>query len=100
MADEMKMTELNAESLEQVTGGVIRYINTGGSSKSQVRSSPTQGEDNRQDSLANGTQVDTIDDSLWWDDVSGRHYVQISYTNKKGQHRVGWVASSHVGLPR
>jgi len=100
MANDNKMTELSMESLEQVTGGVTRYINTGSSSKAQIRSSPTMIDTNRQDSLTNGTVVDTIDDSLVWDDVSNRHFVQISYVNKNGQQRVGWVASSIVGLPR
>ena len=98
--EDNKTRELSLDMMEQVTGGVIRYINTGSSSKAQIRSTPTQGENNRMDSLENGTQVDTIDDSLVWDEVSGRHYVKISYKNKKGVQKVGWVASSIVGMQR
>lgn len=92
--------ELTQDMLEDITGGTLRTINTGGGSKAQIRTSPTTGADNRLSSLANGTQVETISDDLIWDDVSQRHFVMISFVNKKGKRMTGYVASSLVGLPR
>ncbi len=98
---EIEKKELSMEELDQVSGGVIRKVNTGTNDKAQVRSSPTTGGPyNRMDSLVNGTEVDTVDDTLVWDPVSCRHFVEISYTNSKGVEKTGWIASSLVGLPR
>lgn len=92
--------ELTQDMLEDVTGGTRRTIRTGSNSKAQIRTSPTTGEDNRLSSLANGTQVETVSDELIWDEASQRHFVRISFINKKGKRVYGYVASSLVGLPR
>lgn len=97
MAD---MRELNLEQMEMATGGVLRQVNTGCSDKAQVRSSPTTGERNRQDSLVNGTMVDTVDDTLHFDDVSGRNFVKIRYTDKYNNQKEGWIAASMIGMKR
>jgi len=96
----MKRTmEMSADELAGVTGGSLRYINTGMDSKAQIRSAPSTAA-GRQDTLTNGTPVDTISErNLVYDEVSGRHFVQISY-EKNGVTKYGWIASSLVGLRR
>ena len=55
---------ISEDALEQVTGGVLRTVNTGTSDKAVVRSGPSTGK--RQiASLANGVQVDTIGDPVY-----------------------------------
>ena len=80
MAD---MRELNLEQMEMATGGVLRQVNTGCSDKAQVRSSPTTGERNRH-----------------FDDVSGRNFVKIRYTDKYNKEKEGWIAASMIGMKR
>ena len=66
MAD---MRELNLEQMEMATGDPAAGERAG-STTSAGRSSPAAGERNRQDSLVNGTMVDTVDDNLHFDDIS------------------------------
>ena len=99
MEDNNMMRELNPEDLEQVSGGVIRTINTGTTDKAVIRNGPGKGY-GQATSLINGTKVDTINDELVWDDVSGRHFVQVWYTDQRGQRQTGWIASSIVGMRR
>ena len=94
------MKELSMEAMEQVTGGVVRTVNTGidglnaaircgaGKSFKQIASLP------------NGTKVDTVTDKVVYDADSGRNFVEITFTDKSGKSRNGWVAASIVGLPR
>ena len=93
MDNEMK--ELDLEALDKVSGGVLRTVNT---------DIPTVGADMRAQSkkrsalighIPNGTQVDTVTDELHWDPDTKRHYVQISYNGK-----IGWIASSELGMKR
>ncbi len=93
----MEKRELTMEELDEVAGGV--KINTGTSDKAQVRTSPTMEGKNRLCSLANGTEVTIIGDPVL-DSYSGRHFVEISFTNSKGVLTTGYVAASIVGLPR
>ena len=58
--DEKKMVELDDSLMDEVSGGIRRPIKTGTNDKAQVRSSPTTAAHNRQDSLVNGTIVDTF----------------------------------------
>ncbi len=93
--------ELNMKETEQVTGGVLRTVNTNTTDNAAVRSAPTQGQANQIASLPNGTVVDTIDENdPVYDTVSGRNYVQISFTDRNGNTRTGWIAASIVGLRR
>lgn len=95
------MQELNMEQMEQINGGVKRVVNTGTSDKAAVRRTPTRGESNQIAALVNGTVVDTIDETNpVYDSYSGRHFVQITFTNSKGKTETGWIAASIVGLPR
>ena len=45
--------------------------------------------------VPNGTVVDTVSDVLVYDEESGRHFVQVRVNGK-----VGWIASSIVGMKR
>jgi len=94
------MVELNMEDLAQVAGGVNRTVNTGTSDKAVIRKGP--GKDYKQlTSLENGTVVDTINEKdLRWDEGFGRHFVEVWFTDKKGNRQRGWIASSLVGLRR
>ncbi len=94
--DEMKMVELTMDMMEKVSGGRRRPIGTGTNDRAQVRSSPTTAVNNRQDSLVNGTVVDTFGD-IELDPASGRHFIQIRY-EKNGATYSGWVATSIVGM--
>ncbi len=93
----MEKRELTMEELDEVAGGV--KINTGTSDKAQIRTSPTTAVSNRLCSLDNGTEVEVIGDPIW-DDHSGRHFVEIRFTGKKGQEMTGYVAASIVGMSR
>jgi hypothetical protein len=44
--------------------------------------------------------VDTVTDKVVYDEGSGRNFVEITFTDKSGKSRNGWVAASIVGLPR
>ena len=94
------MKELNLESMEQVTGGVQRIINTGKEGLNAAIRADSCKDSKQVASLANGTVINTISDRTVYDPVSGRNFVMITYTDKNGKQATGWVAASIVGLPR
>ena len=93
------MRELKLAEMEQVNGGVKRTVNTGNQQKAAVRIGPSKAE-KQIASLENGTVVDTISDELFYDSVAERHFVQVTFIDNKGNKKIGWIASSLVGLPR
>ena len=96
-----KVRELDLETMEQVTGGTTRIINTGTTDNAAIRRDPWIEKKNWMCSLKNGTTVETLnDDKLFFDPNSGRNFVQIKFTNKYGEEQTGYVAASLVGLPR
>ena len=94
------MKELSLDEMNQVSGGVYRTVDTGKEGlNAAVRSGPSKGE--RQiASLPNGTVVDTVSDQLIDDPVAGRHFVEVRYTDRNGQVKTGWIASSIMGMKR
>ena len=94
------MKELSLDEMNQVSGGVYRTVDTGKEGlNAAVRSGPSKGE--RQiASLPNGTVVDTVSDQLIYDPVAGRHFVEVRYTDRNGQVKTGWIASSIMGMKR
>ena len=94
------MKELDLHTMEQVTGGVFRTINTGVPDlKAAIRKEACKS--SRQiAALPNGTVIDTVTDQTVFDPESGRNFVQITFTDINGKKSVGWVAASIVGLPR
>ena len=90
--------KLEPEALEQVTGGNLVVVNTGTDDKAAVRRDHCKGK-NQIAALENGTMVNTISD-LVFDPESGRNWVEIEFTDKKGKLRTGWIAASIVGLKR
>ncbi len=93
--------ELTMEEMQQASGGVLRTVNTNTSDNAAVRSAPTQARRNQIASLPNGTVVDTIDEKHpVYDEYSGRNYVMISFIDKNGRQKTGWIAASIVGLRR
>ena len=98
MSEKNEMFELNGEQLEQVIGGVNRIVNTGCGDKAAIRKGPGKGW-GQLTSIVNGTNVNTISDAVW-DDVSGRHYIEIEFYDRNGVFRTGWIATSLIGLPR
>lgn|GEM_PF-3404291 len=98
MSDINNRQQISDSDLDQVTGGVLRTVNTGTSDKAVVRSGPSTGK--RQiASLSNGTKVDTIGDPVY-DAASGRHWIQVSFTDQNGGTRTGWMATSLLGMKR
>ena len=92
--------ELSLDEMEQVSGGVYRKVNTGKAGlNAAVRSGPSKC-DRQIASLVNGTNVDTVTDELVYDPVAGRHFVEITYMDKAGVQRTGWIASSILGMRR
>ena len=90
--------QINENMLENVTGGVLRTVNTGTGDKAVVRSGPSTGK--RQiASLVNGTKVDTIGNPVY-DEASDRHWIQVSFTDQNGAVRTGWMATSLLGMKR
>ena len=94
-----KKIELSLDQMEEATGGVNRTVNTGVADlKAALRSGP--GKSYRQiASLSNGTVVDTISDPVY-DQVAGRHFVEVTFTDKSGVSRTGWIATSILGMKR
>lgn len=91
----MEKRELNLNELVQVTGGVIRTVNTGVPGlDAAFREGPGKGY-KQIGHIPNGTQVDTVTDTLYYDSASRRNFVQITHNNV-----TGWIAASIVGLPR
>ena len=97
--DNNKM-ELGLDAMEQVTGGVLRTINTGIPGQNAAIRSGASVNAGWIASLPSGTQVDTVTDKVVFDSASGRNFVEIRFTDKNGSARTGWVAASIVGLPR
>ena len=93
-------TELSMEQMDQVSGGVYRTVNTGVADlKAAVRKGPSK-QAGQIASLPNGTVVDTVTDQLVYDPVAGRHFVEVTFTDKKGKTKTGWIASSILGMKR
>jgi hypothetical protein len=97
---EMEKKELSLDELNQASGGVYRTVNTGKIGlNAAVRSGPSK--NNKQiASLENGVVVNTVSDDLVFDPVTGRNFVEVTYTDKSGETRTGWIASSILGLKR
>lgn len=91
----MDKQELNLNEMAQVSGGVLRTVNTGVSGLNAALRQGASKSSRQIGSIPNGTEVDTISDELFWDPVSQRHFVQVSYNGK-----IGWVASSILGMKR
>ena len=92
-----KKIELSLDQMEEVAGGVNRTVNTGVADlKAAVRKGPSKSS-GQIDSLPNGTVVDTISDPVY-DSVAGRHFVEITYTDRGGVSRTGWIATSILGM--
>ncbi len=89
------MNELNLNDIEKVTGGTDRTVNTRVQGlNAALRLEPRK--DSKQiGSIPNGSHVDTIDNTLIYDPAAGRHFVRVSWNGK-----IGYVASSIVGMPR
>ena len=97
---ENNKVELGLDTMEQVTGGVLRTINTGIPGQNAAIRSGASVNAGWIASLPSGTQVDTVTDKVVYDDASGRNFVEIRFTDKYGKPGTGWVAASIVGLPR
>ena len=95
MIMDKEMKELNLEDLNQVSGGVWRTVNTGIPGVNAALRAEARKKSAQIGSIPNGVEVDTITDELFWDPVEKRHFVQVSYNGK-----IGWVASSIVGMKR
>ena len=97
---EMEKKELTLDEMSQASGGVFRKVNTGKVGlNAAVRSGPSKG-DRQIASLPNGTVVDTVSDILVFDPLAGRNFVEVTFTNKYGETRTGWIASSILGMKR
>ncbi len=90
------MKELSPEQMEQVTGGVLRTVDTGIDGLDAALRAEARKSSKQIGHVPNGTIVDTVTDQLVYDKEAGRHFVQVKLTN--GQ--VGWIASSILGMPR
>ena len=92
--------QLTTEEMDQVTGGTNRTVNTGNRLLGTDRPQGGPGKGYGQlTSLVNGTNVNTIGDPVW-DDVSGRHFVEIEFYDRNGVFRTGWIATSLIGMKR
>lgn len=92
---DMKLTD---DQLNDVTGGVWRMINTGASSMpSKLYKSPS-GKSEVIIEIPNGSVVDTIDETLYFDSSTKRNYVEITFRNENNEIITGWIKASHVGL--
>ncbi len=91
----MENKELSTEELDEVSGGVGRTVNTGVAGLNAALRLEPQKFSKQIGSIPNGTRIDTVSDQLVYDPEAGRNFVQVNYNG-----RIGWVASSLVGLPR
>ncbi len=91
--------ELSLEAMEQVTGGVLRTIDTGIDGMNAAIRAEASKSSKQIASLPNGTVIDTVTDKVVYDPVAKRNFVQITFT-QNGRTKTGWVAASIVGLPR
>ena len=95
-----KKIELSLDQMEEATGGVYRTVNTGVADlKAAIRKGPSKSS-GQIDSLPNGTVVDTISDELVFDPVARRNFVEVTYYDRAGVARTGWIASSILGMKR
>ena len=95
-----KKNELSMEQMEQAVGGVNRTVNTGVADlKAAVRKEASKGS-KQIASLSNGTVVDTVSDTLVFDPVSKRNFVEVTFYDQSGTARRGWVAASILGMKR
>lgn len=90
-----KKNELSMNEMEQVTGGVWRTVNTGVPDLDAALRAEPRKSSKQIGHIPNGCQVDTLTDQLVYDPESRRNFVQVNYNGK-----IGWVASSIVGMPR
>ena len=89
------MAELTPEQMAKVTGGANHTINTGVEDLDAALRAEPRKASKQIDHISNGTAVNTISDELVYDPVAQRHFVQVEYNGK-----IGWVASSILGLRR
>ena len=87
--------ELDLESMAKVSGGVGHTVNTGVAGLNAALRMEPRKSSKQIGSIPNGTRIDTVSDQLVYDPEAGRNFVQVNYNGK-----IGWVASSLVGLPR
>ena len=87
--------ELDLESMAKATGGTGRTVNTGVSGLNAALRAEPRKSSKQIGSIPNGTKVELVSNQLVFDSEAGRNFVQVNYNGK-----VGWVASSLVGLPR
>ena len=100
LAMDNEKRELSLDEMNQDSGGTLRKVNTGKAGlNAAVRSGPSKS-DRQIASLENGTIVDTISDVLVFDPVAGRNFVEVTYTDRGGVSRTGWIASSILGMKR
>ncbi len=91
------MFELSLDELNQVTGGVLKTVNTGTAQNAAIKDRP--GGAKVLASLPNGTVVDTVGDPVY-DPVTARNWVQVRYHDAGNRVRKGWIAASIVGMKR
>ena len=89
--------ELSLDELDQVSGGVIKKVNTGTTQNAAIKSAP--GNAKVVASLPNGTLVNTISDPVY-DEATGRNWVWVEYKNASGKTKKGWIAASIIGMKR
>ena len=92
---EKKMNELNLNDMEKVNGGVGRTVNTGVQGLNAALRLEPRKSSKQIGSIPNGERVETVTDALIYDPEARRNFVMVSWNGK-----VGYVASSIVGLPR
>lgn len=90
--------EITLEEMDDVSGGVNRTVNTGTGDKAAIRKGPGKSF-GQITSIVNGTSVNTIGDPVW-DEVSGRHFIQVEFYDRNGNFRTGWIATSLIGMKR
>ena len=87
--------ELSMDEMSQVSGGVWHTVNTGVSGLDAALRAEPRKSSRQIGHIPNGTDVDTVSDTLVYDPDSHRHFVQVRYNGK-----IGWVASSILGMKR
>ena len=99
MNQENNKQKLDLETLEHVAGGVYQTVDTGVDGlNAVVRTGPSKTE-KQIASLPNGTVVDQVGD-LVYDRVSQRYFAPVTYIDKNGTLKNGWIAASIIGIRR
>ena len=93
-------TELNLEDMARVAGGVNRVVNTGINNVNAAVRAKAMKNSSQIASLPNGTIVNTISDTLIFDPVEKRNFVEIEFYDKNGVLRTGYIAASIIGMKR